>query len=283
MTEKRLYLNGEFLPIDQGRVSVEDRGFQFADGVYEVVRVYAGRPFALREHLERLQHSLQGLDIPLPEPLSKLERVCLGLIPGLKEATIYLQVTRGAAPRAHAFPKEIRPTVVAYAREIKPNPPDKTFALLTLPDDRWGRCHLKTIALLSNILGKQKAAQGGCDEGLFVRDDGIVTEGTSSNAFMIKAGRIHTHPATNRILNGITRMKVLQLAREQNIPVVEQPFTLRDALAADEFFITSTTSEVMPVTAIDQNKFAPGPVTLRLKAAFQALVQRECGLQPAAR
>lgn len=283
MTEKRLYLNGEFLPIDQGRVSIEDRGFQFADGVYEVVRVYSGRPFALREHLDRLQRSLEGLDIPLPEPLSKLEEVCLKLIPGLNQATIYLQVTRGAAPRVHAFPKEIRPTVVAYAREIEPNPPDKTFALLTLPDDRWGRCHLKTIALLSNILGKQKAAQAGCDEGVFVRDDGTVTEGTSSNAFMVKAGQIHTHPATNRILNGITRVKVLQLAREQNIPVVDQPFTLRDAFAADEFFITSTTSEVMPVTAIDQKKFAAGPVTQKLKAAFQALVQRECGLQAAAR
>lgn len=281
MTQKRLYLNGEFLPIEQGRVSIEDRGFQFADGVYEVIRVYNGRPFALREHLDRLQRSLQGLQIPLPEPIPRLEQVCSTLCSDLQDATIYLQVTRGVAPRAHAFPKELRPTFVAYARELIPYPPDRTFTLLTIPDDRWGRCHLKTIALLPNVLGKQKAAQAGCDEGLFVREDGTVTEGTSSNAFMVKAGRIHTHPADNRILNGITREKVLKLARELGFPVVEQPFPLRDALTADEFFITSTTSEVMPVTAIDGKTFPPGPVTLKLKAAFQAMVQKECG--PAAR
>src|SRR5438309_7393225 len=193
-----LYLNGEYLPLEQGRVSVEDRGFQFGDGVYEVIRVYRGKAFRLAKHLSRLEQSVKGIEIPLPEPMQKIEEVCRTIIQGLEEAQIYLQVTRGAAPRVHAFPQDIRPTFVAYARAVQPHPPDRVYTLKTITDDRWGRCHLKTVCLLPNILGKQKAVEAGCDEGLFVRENGTVTEGTSSNAFFVRGGALFTHPADNR-------------------------------------------------------------------------------------
>ena len=148
-----LYLNGEYLPLDQGKVSVEDRGFQFGDGVYEVVRVYKGKAFRLDKHLARLEQSVKGIEIPMPEPPAKITEVCQKLIQGLDEAQIYLQVTRGVAPRMHAFPSDVRPTFVAYARSVTPHAPDRVYALKTLVDDRWGRCHLKTTCLLANILG----------------------------------------------------------------------------------------------------------------------------------
>jgi D-alanine transaminase len=274
-----LYLNGEYLPLEQGRISVEDRGFQFGDGVYEVVRVYGGKPFRLAKHLQRLEQSVKGIEIPIPEPLPKMEEVCRTLIKGLEEAQIYLQVTRGAAPRVHAFPKEIRPTLVAYARAVTPHAPDRVFNLKTVTDDRWGRCHLKTICLLPNILGKQKAVEAGCDEGLFVRDNGIVTEGTSSNAFFVRGGALFTHPADNRILNGVTREAVLELARQQGIRMRHQAVTLVEAMASEEAFVTGTLSEIMPAVSIDGKPVGSGktgPVTKKLRAAFRELTAKEC-------
>src|SRR5688572_6194407 len=210
-----LYLNGSYMPIEEGRVSVEDRGFQFGDGVYEVIRVYGGKAFRLERHLKRLQESLDGVRIPAPEPLEKIAEVCRGLIQrGPADAQIYLQATRGVAPRSHAFPGDIRPTFLAYIREARRFPDDKSFSLVTVPDIRWSRCNLKTICLLPNLLAKQKAVEAGGDEGLFVREDGTVTEGTSSNAFMVKAGRLITHPAGPRILDGVTRVAVLEVAAD---------------------------------------------------------------------
>jgi D-alanine transaminase len=274
-----LYLNGEFLPLEQGRVSVEDRGFQFGDGVYEVIRVYRGKPFRLGKHLSRLEQSVKGIEIPLPEPLQKMEEICLTLTKGLEEAQIYLQVTRGAAPRVHAFPQDIRPTFVAYARAVKPHPADRVFSLKTVTDDRWGRCHLKTICLLPNILGKQKAVEAGCDEGLFVRENGTVTEGTTSNAFFVRGGALFTHPADNRILNGVTREAVLEIARQQGIRMRHQPVMIADAVAAEEAFVTGTLTEIMPAVSIDGKpvgKGKPGPVTMKLRAAFHELTSKEC-------
>lgn len=272
-----LYLNGAFLPLAEGRVSVEDRGFQFGDGVYEVIRVYNGCPFRLEAHLERLGRSLEGVRIPLPEPLPRLAEICRQVLGPLKEATIYLQITRGVAPRAHAFPTGARPTVLAYAREVQRPPDSKTYTLRSVPDDRWGRCHLKTICLLPNILARQQAVEAGCDEGLFVRDDGTVTEGTASNAFFVFKGTLQTHPADSRILNGITREIAIFLARRLEIPVEERPVKLPEARQADEVFMTGTTAEIMPVTALDGKPWAPGPVTARLRAAFRELVRAECG------
>lgn len=274
-----LYLNGEYLPLEQGRVSVEDRGFQFGDGVYEVIRVYRGKPFRLQKHLSRLEQSVKGIDIPMPEPPQKMEEVCRAVIRGLEEAQIYLQVTRGSAPRVHAFPPEIRPTFVAYARAVKPHPPDRVFTLKTVTDDRWGRCHLKTICLLANILGKQRAVEAGCDEGLFVRENGTVTEGTSSNAFFVRGGALFTHPADNRILNGVTREAVLEIARQQGVRMRHQPVTLTEAMGAEEAFVTGTLTEIMPAVAIDGKTVGNGkvgPVTVKLKTAFRELTAKEC-------
>jgi D-alanine transaminase len=279
MAEGLLYLDGAYMPISEGRVSVEDRGFQFADGVYEVIRVYNGRPFRIGRHLARLERSLAGLEIPAPETMSRIEEVCGRVLNGLREATIYLQVTRGTAPRKHTFPPGARPTFVAYARELVPASPDKTFSLLSVRDDRWGRCHLKVIALLPNILGREKAARAGCDEGLFVREDGTVTEGTASNAFLVRGGAVQTHPADARILAGVTREAVIEVARGLGIAVSERPFSLMEALAAEEFFMSGTTGEITPATSIDGRRVgdgAAGPVTLRLQAALRDLVRREC-------
>jgi len=272
------YLNGEFVPLDQARVSVEDRGFQFGDGVYEVVRVYKGKPFRLDKHLARLEQSVKGVEIPLPEPVAKISEVCLKLIEGLTEAQIYLQVTRGTAPRVHAFPQEIRPTFVAYARAVTPHAPDRVYSLKTLVDDRWGRCHLKAICLLPNILGKQRAIEAKCDEGLFVRD-GLVTEGTSSNAFFVRDGALLTHPSDNHILNGVTREAVLELARQLGVRVRFQPVPLTDAMTSQEAFVTGTLTEIMPAVSIDGKplgKGTAGPVTLRLRGAFKELTAKEC-------
>ena len=275
-----LYLNGSYLPIDEGRVSVEDRGFQFGDGVYEVVRVYDGAPFRLDRHLKRLGESLDGVRIPPPEPFEKIAEVCRELVRrGPKNAQIYLQATRGAAPRSHAFPGDIRPTFLAYIREAKRFPDEKSFSLVTVPDVRWSRCNLKTICLLPNLLAKQTAVEAGGDEGLFVREDHTVTEGTSSNAFMIKSGRLITHPATNRILDGVTRIAVLEVAAEQGVPVEQRPFLLDEARKADEFFMTGTLTEVMPAVRIDGRPVGDGrqgPVSLRLRRAFREKVEKEC-------
>jgi D-alanine transaminase len=274
-----LYLNGEYLPLDQGRISVEDRGFQFGDGVYEVIRVYKGKPFRLAQHLARLEQSVKGVEIPMPEPPAKITEICQTLIQGLDEAQIYLQVTRGSAPRVHAFPADIRPTFVAYARPVTPHAPDRLYTLKTLVDDRWGRCHLKTICLLANILGKQKAVEAKCDEGLFVRD-GVVTEGTSSNAFFIRDGALLTHPTDNHILNGVTREAVLEIARQLGVRMRFQPVTLADAMTSQEVFVTGTLTEIMPAVSIDGKPIGAGkagPVTLKLRTAFRQLTAKECG------
>jgi D-alanine transaminase len=275
----KLYLNGEYLPLEQGRVSVEDRGFQFGDGVYEVIRVYRGKPFRLPKHLARLEQSVKGIEIPLPEPLQKIEEVCRSLIQGLAEAQIYLQVTRGAAPRVHYFPSDIRPTFVAYAKAVNAHPPERVFTLKTVTDDRWGRCHLKTICLLPNVLGKQKAVEAGCDEGLFVRENGSVTEGTSSNAFFVRGGALYTHPADNRILNGVTREAVLEIARQQGVRMRHQPVTLAEAMASEEAFVTGTLTEIMPVVSIDGKAVGSGkagPITQKLRAAYREVTAKEC-------
>ena len=276
-----LYLNGSYLPIDEGRVSVEDRGFQFGDGVYEVIRVYHGRPFRLDRHLRRLQESLDGVRIAAPEPFEKIAEVCRTLVAkgGHPEAQIYLQVTRGVAPRSHAFPGAIRPTFVAYLREAKRFPDGKAFSLVTVPDVRWGRCNLKTICLLPNLLAKQQAVEAGADEGLFVRDDGTVTEGTSSTAFFVQAGRLLTHPATPRILDGVTRQAVLEVAAELGLGVDLRAASIAEARKADEIFMTGTLTEVMPAVSIDGAPVGTGragPVTLRLRGAFREKVDREC-------
>ena len=274
---RQAYVDGRFVPIGRARVAIEDRGYQFADGVYEVIKAVAGEPRDLDRHLARLERSLGELRIPAPmsmRALSLVIREALARNPVTK-AIIYLQVTRGVAPRNHLFPSAVRPSLVVTVRRA-PFPSDREraegVAVLSLPDQRWGRCDIKSISLLANLLAKQQAAEAGCREAWLVDEAGRVTEGSASNAYIVDGeGRLVTHPLGPRILGGITRSVVLELAREAGIEVVERPFTLEEAKRAREAFLTSTTSLLLPVTRIDEQVVAngvPGSVTRRLARLY---------------
>ena len=274
-----VYLDGRYLPRAEARVSVDDRGFLFGDGAYEVTRAVDGRLFEGERHTRRLARTLRGLDIALAEAeLAALDDVARRLLRenGLEqgEAAVYLQVTRGAAyPRTHHFPPAgTRPTVYAAATRFVPPTKlrEKGASVITVPDIRWSRCDLKTVNLLPNALAKQAAVAAGADEAIFVRD-GVLMEGSHSNLFAVVDGELRTAPATNYILPGITRDVVLELARGAGIAVHEYPLLHAELPRAAELFLTSTTSDVLPVVRIDGATVgagAPGPVTRRLYEAF---------------
>lgn len=274
----QVYLNGEYVPYEQARVPVDDRGFLFADGVYEVARVYAGKIFAMDAHLSRLADGLAAIQIELPE-LDTLAAVSEELLRrnGLEngEATIYIQVTRGAAPRKHAFPTGVAPTVFLAARPYRDNPPEymsEGVAAIRLPDNRWARCDIKSVSLLPNVLANQAAHAADAFEALFVRD-GVVIEGSHSNLLSVYDGAVVTYPRCNYILAGITRDIVLDLARELGIPVREGPIYDAQLFDAEELFLSGTTTEVMPIVRVDGRPIGngrPGPVTLKLQAAYRA-------------
>ena len=274
---RQAYVDGRFVPISRARVAIEDRGYQFADGVYEVIKACDGEPRDLDRHLARLERSLGELRIPPPMSMRALAlviREALARNP-LRKAIVYLQVTRGVAPRNHLFPSRVRPSLVITVRRA-PFPTDREraegVAVLSLPDQRWGRCDIKSISLLANLLAKQQAAEAGCREAWLVDREGRVTEGSASNAYIVDGeGRLVTHPLGPRILGGITRSVVLELAREAGIEVEERPFTLEEAKRAREAFLTSTTSLLLPVTRIDEQVVAngaPGSVTRRLARLY---------------
>lgn len=273
-----VYFNGEFMPISEAHISIEDRGYQFADGVYEVIAVYNGRPFKLAEHFERLEHSAQALEIEV----SDYQRLIDDSKELLKknqiaDAKLYIQVTRGTVTRAHAYPDNLQPNIVMTVRPLN-RPPEEYFRsgvkAITLPDDRWSRCYIKSIALLPNILAKKKAKRAGAFEAILVRD-GFAMEGTSSNLFIVSDGTIITPPATNYILNGITRRTIIELAGELGLPVAERSISRDDLMDADEVFLTGTTTEVMPVVEVDGSKIGnglPGPMTGTLQKHYENLV-----------
>jgi D-alanine transaminase len=243
-----IWLNGEILPMSEARLSVEDRGFQFADGVYEVIRLYDGRPFTLREHLDRLERSAEGISLTVPldqqKLISEIERFLGRANPG--EGMVYLQLTRGVAPRNHVFPDHAKPTLLFYTRPLpKLAEPGQCpgVRLASVNDERWSRCWVKAIALLPNVLAKNQAVAAGADEAVFVTD-GVVTECSASNLFMVSGGAVLTHPVGSRVLPGITRSVLLSVAKELGIEVRERQVRLDDARSADEVFITSTTREV---------------------------------------
>jgi D-alanine transaminase len=271
-----VYVNGAFVPRAEARVSVEDRGFVFGDGVYEVLRIINGRPFAARFHNERLRRSLEGIRISLagketPESLTEIGRHLLeenGLLQG--EATMYMQVTRGAATRAHNFPPpEIQPTVYISVARFTPY---SDLALngasaITHPDLRWGRCDLKTLNLLPNILASQAAKERGTFEAMLIRD-GVVTEGTKTNFFGVLDGTLRTHPCDDHILPGITRSILSELARELNVDLEETPIQASEIPLLSELFLSGTTTDVMPVVTLDNKPVGngkPGEVTRKLQ------------------
>jgi D-alanine transaminase len=275
------YVNGRYMPLAEASVHVEDRGFQFADGVYEVITVIGGRPVDEELHFRRLARSLGELRIAQPVSNAVLRHAMGELMRRnrLSEGVVYLQITRGAAPRDHAFPKRARPTVVMTARRFRapdPSAVERGVGVVTVPDIRWRRCDIKSVSLLPNVLGKQAAKEAGAYEAWQVRDDGEITEGTSSNAWIVtRAGALVTRPADHAILNGVTRVTVLRLARAAGLAVEERGFSVAEALAAAEAFVTSTTAFVLPVVTIDGKSVgegAPGPFTRALLDHYRAHV-----------
>jgi D-alanine transaminase len=276
-----VYLNGEYLPRERAVVSVDDRGFLFGDGVYEVTRALDGRLVDHDRHARRLAHSLAGIGLaPAGLDAHSVQAISERLLHenGLDAgpATVYLQATRGAAPRTHHYPdaRTTRATVYLSASAFTlPEAARATgVAVVTVPDLRWDRCDLKTVNLLPNVMAKQQAVLAGGYEAVLVRD-GVVTEGASTTVFGVTGGALRTHPLTARVLPGITREIVLELAAAGGVPVREQAMTVDELRAADELFIASTTNDVMPVVRVDGRPVAggrPGPVTRQLAAAFAA-------------
>jgi D-alanine transaminase len=271
------YVNGRYRPLHSATVAAEDRGYQFADGVYEVIKVLRGQPCDLPRHLDRLARSLAALDIAPPMQRRALESVLCETLRRnrLSDALIYVQVTRGAAPRNHLFPRQARPSLVVTVRRpafAGEREREEGVGVITQPDLRWGRCDIKSISLLPNVLARQSAAAASCREAWLIDREGRVTEGSASNAYIVDAaGRLVTHPLNERILGGITRSVVLELARQVGIDVVEQPFSLDQAYAAREAALSSTSSWLLPVTAIDGRPVSngmPGHVVRRLMALY---------------
>lgn len=278
-----VYLNGEWVPYEQAVLPVEDRAGLFADAVYEVIRVYGGRPFKADLHWRRLQNSAQALRIPLPYDADAFEAMLHGLLErnNLQDASIYIQVSRGSAVRYHGFPQEIKPNTFAIARampRVTQEQFDRGYRCITVPDLRWGYCAVKTVGLLPNVLARQQAVEQGMDDALFVRD-GIITEASSSNAFFVFGDEVHTFPLVN-ILPGVTRAVVLEAAAEAGIRCHETPVSLADAFKADEIFLTGTVLEVRGVTHLDDKPIGGGkvgPVTRRIWELFNAVVSAETG------
>jgi D-alanine transaminase len=278
--EGLVWLNGEFLDFASAKVPVEDRGFQFGDGVYEVVRVYDGHPFALKEHLTRLHQSLNAIELEISLHDDDLVAIVRELIDrsGIKEAELYLQVTRGVARRLHLFPIGVPPTVVMTIRQVRAVPSElreQGIIAKTFPDERWGRCDIKSINLLPNILAKERAHRAGAQEGIFVRD-GLVIEGTSSNVFLFHDGELITPPIDRRILTGVTRGLVLQIAEEKGYRTTERDVSIQELKAAPEAFVSSTVMELLAIVEIDGAPVGtgkPGPAFRDIYAAYHTRVR----------
>jgi D-alanine transaminase len=269
-------INQSIIPRDQAFVSFDDRSHQFGDGIYEVVRIYNGNLFALEEHIQRFERNAREIFLSFPYTIEELIGYMKELVTrnSIQDGIVYVQMSRGSSPRNHVFPDaSVKPEILGFAKPL-PRPVEKlqngVKAILT-EDIRWLRCDIKTLNLLANVLAKQKAVEAGAYEAIFHRGD-VVTEASASNLCIVKGGLLLTHPATNLILHGITRQIVLQLAKEIGIPVLEQAFKVEDLFAADEVFLTGTTSEVLPVTQIGIKMIAdgvPGLVTRKIQAAFE--------------
>ena len=274
------YVNGRYVPHGEAVVHVEDRGYQFADGVYEVIAVQGGRLIDKEPHLDRLDRSLGELQIDWPMSWAALSVVMAECVRRnrVREGIVYIQMTRGVARRDHAFPHECRTSVVITARSQTPSA--KIFSqgvkVVSVPDIRWRRCDIKSVALLPNILAKQFAKEKGAYEAWQVEPDGYVTEGSSTSAWIVdQNGAIVTRHLENAVLSGITRLTLVDLARRDGIELVERAFTLDEAKEAREAFLTSTTSFVLPVVQIDDRVIGngqPGSVTLRLRETYENYV-----------
>jgi D-alanine transaminase len=272
------FVNDIFLPLSDARVSVEDRGFQFGDGVYELIRVYAGRPFHLTEHLDRLEQSARAVAIPFPYTRERWTALVSEAIArsGYPDAKVYIQITRGVAPRDHVLASHVSPTVVLTVRVLVPPDPALYASgvdVVTVPDIRWAWCDVKSVSLLANVLAKQQARDRGAFEALFVRD-GYVVEGTTSNVAVVQDRVLITPPEGPLLLSGVTRKVVLTVAQQGGVAVKEEPVTEADLYAADEVLLTGTTIEVLPVARVNARPIgagAPGPVTRLVMDRFSRI------------
>lgn len=279
--QELVYLNGWVGPFAGAFISVNDRGYIFGDGVYEVIRAYNGKMFALEDHLNRLQSSAAAVELNLPGNVQKIGLLCEDLLKKsqIKEAIVYMQITRGTAPRNHFFDPGIKPNLLITVRHLPEIPStlySKGIKVTTQPDFRWHMCNVKSISLQANVLAKHKARKVGAMEAVFTLPDGTVTECGSSNIFMFKNGILKTHPEGNKILSGITRKYIIKVAKSLNMDIREEPFTVTDLLDAEEALCTNTVEEVMPVIKVDDKIIGsgrPGPVTTRLHEEFKALRQ----------
>jgi len=272
-----VYLNGEFLPIEEAKVSVLDRGFIYGDGVYEVVPVYGRKSFRLPQHLTRLQHSLDGIRLANPHTNPQWTSIIGELVARqpYENQGVYFQVTRGVAKRDHTFPKDVPPTVFMMSNPLATPSAEQVeqgVAVVTAEDNRWRRCDLKTISLVGNVLMRQLAADSGAVETMMFRD-GYLTEASASNVFVVRNGTIVAPPKDNLILPGITYDATLEIARAAGAPLEVRPVTRDETLSADEMWLSSSSKEVLAVTRVDDTPFGagvPGPVFRRIWEAFQA-------------
>ncbi|MCR5439306.1 MAG: D-amino-acid transaminase [Selenomonas sp.] len=279
------FFNGQFISLDSASVNLEDRGYQFGDGIYEVTRVYNGKCFALDRHLARCRRSMRELRIPITYMDEELTAIHYDLIQksGIKDGTIYFQFTRGTAKRTHAFPDQVIPNLSMTIHESTPNRQWQEHGIecLLCEDLRWLRCDIKSLNLLGSVLAKQAAHDKGLQGAIqFRKDTNLITEGSSSNFFIVKDGLIWTHPTDHLILKGVTRSILFEeIIPQLGYTVVEKAFTPEFALSAEEAFVTSTSLEVTPVIAIDGHTIGngtPGKITQSLLESYRKLIQKEC-------
>ena len=284
---EKVIWNGKLMDRSEVKVDMEDRGYQFGDGVYEMLRVYNGRLFCAEAHLNRLLESAKKIRITVPYTINHMKDLLQQLIceNNVQLGTVYMQITRGVSARNHVFPSSnTEPVLVAYSKEMaRPTEQMKTgIQTMTVEDVRWLKCDIKSLNLLGNVLAKQSAADQGCFEAIQHRS-GTVTEGSSSNISIVCNGKVITHPANHLILNGIVRQVMLESCRNNQIPVEERPFTLQELMEAEEAIMTSTTAEIMPIIQVDGKPIGNGcvgKVTQQLQHFYDAEIARECGVSP---
>lgn len=273
-----IYLNGEFMPIGEAKISVLDRGFIFGDGVYEVIPVYSRKAFRLSEHLRRLQHSLDGIRLKNPHSDGEWAKLINELVSRneAQDQYLYLHITRGVAKRDHAFPSPpVKPTVFMMSNPLPPPPAallHSGVACIIAPDNRWLRCDIKAIALLPNVLLRQMAVDAGAAETILIRDNSFMTEGAASNIFLVKNGKLLAPPKDNLMLPGITYDVVLEIAAANDIPYEVRKIGVAEVFAADELLLTSSTKEVLAITQLDGKPVGtgkPGPIFARLHKLYQ--------------
>lgn len=279
------YVNGQYLPHGQATVHIEDRGYQFADAVYEVWNVFDGRLGDYQGHVERLERSLNALGMPMPMTEASLRRVLSEVLRRnrVRDGILYLQVSRGTARRDHGFPVDTAPSVVVTAKALDLRKGEamaaKGAAGITQPDIRWGRCDIKTVGLLPNVIAKQAALEAGAYECLFYDEMGLITEGASTNAWIVdEHGRLRTRDTQANILRGVTRTAVLALVAEEGLELDERPFSVEEAKQAREVFVTASSTFVMPLISLDGARIGdgrPGPIATRLREIYVAQTRRD--------